>query len=79
MRRETLMHPMRTLISLLALAMMTIGLPALHTTERAALAAPSVRTVQARGKKKRPRPTKAKKAVKKDDKKAKKSDRGFEL
>jgi hypothetical protein len=76
---------MRTLISLLVLAMMTIGLPGLQVTERAAFAAPSgsVRAVQARGKKKRARPRKAMKAEKKTDKKpenkAKKNDRGFEL
>ena len=72
---------MRTLISLLVLAMTTIGLPGLHATERAAVAAPSgtTRSVQARGKKKRVRPRKATKTEKKTDKKPKKSERGFEL
>lgn len=76
---------MRTLISLVVLAMTTIGLPGLPVAERAASAAPSgsVRAVQARGKKKRARPRKAmkteKKADKKPDGKTKKNDRGFEL
>jgi hypothetical protein len=72
---------MRTLISLLMLAFMTIGLPGLQATaERAAVAAPApVRSVQARAKKKgRARPAKAKKAEKKSPT-PKKNDRGFEL
>ena len=68
---------MRTLISLLVLAMTTIGLPGLHATARAAVAAPSgaARSVQARGKKKRVRPRKATKTEKKPDKKPKKNER----
>lgn len=73
---------MRMLISLLMLAMTTIGLPGLQATERTASAAPpsgGARGVQARGKKKRARPRKAMKTEKKTDKKPKKNERGFEL
>jgi len=71
---------MRMLISLLMLAMTTIGLPGLQATERTASAAPpAARSVQARGKKKRARPRKAMKTEKKTEKKPKKNERGFEL
>ena len=71
---------MRMLISLLVLAMTTIGLPGLQATERAAAAAPGAfHTVQGRGKKKRARPRKATKTEKKSEKKPKKNERGFEL
>jgi hypothetical protein len=71
---------MRMLISLLVLALTTIGLPGVHAIERTAAAAPgAVHTVQGRGKKKRARPRKATKREKKTETKPKKNERGFEL
>jgi hypothetical protein len=65
---------MRMLITFLTGLLLSIaGLPG---TAAASPASPH-HTVQGRGKKKRPRPTKVKKAEKKEDKK--KNDRGFEL
>ena len=73
---------MRMLISLLVLAMTTIGLPGLHATEarrrRSAVRAPSVASRRA-ARRSASRPRKATKTEKKTDKKPKKNERGFEL
>ena len=73
MGHETLVHSMRTLISLLVMSLFVIGAPVLSS------ASTGTHAVHARAKKKsRPKPQKAKKAEK-VDKKTKKNDPGFAL